>query len=431
MSVILSHTMTAPFVQQAARALHEAGLLHRYVTGLRDKPDAAAQRAARALGRLIGFDLGAQLRKRAVTEVPLNLVEDHPWGEVLRLLSGRLDRSGRISDLVWERTETAFDRSVARCLDGNLTAVYGYEYSARHTFARARELGLATIYDVPAPEPRFVQDILDRQVARFPELQTPFYWHTAAREPRRIAYRRAEWNLADRVIAASGFTRDSFARAGCDISKVRVVPYGAPVPADREEALRGGSKDGEPLRCLWAGTFSIRKGAHYLLEAWQQADLGSHAQLDVFGSQGLPARLIAPAPAGVTFHGPVSRAALMTHYHRADLLLFPTLCDGFGMVATEAWSRGLPVLTTPHAGAADLLRPGENGLSVPPADTPALAAMLSWCLDHRRELRQMRAAAHATAAGWQWSDYRRALVAALHPVVGHPAVPMTPGPSLV
>jgi glycosyltransferase involved in cell wall biosynthesis len=417
MSILLFHTMTAPHVQQPARALHEAGLLHRFVTGLREKPDAASQRFACQLARLTGYDLAAQLRKRAVTEIPLHLVEDHPWGEWLRLLVGRCDRVGRLSDLVWERTEKAFDRTVARQLDDRIRAVYGYEYSSRQTFARAGQLGIARIYDVPAPEPRFVQNILDREVARFPELQSPFYHHTAARETTRIAYRRAEWDAADLVIANSRFTRESFALAGCDVSKVRVVPYGAPAPVSLEAARAGGTHGQGPVRMLWAGTFGIRKGAHYLLDAWREANLGAHATLDVFGSQALPARLITPQPEGITFHSPVPRAVLMEHYQRADILLFPSLCDGFGMVATEAWSRGLPVLTTSHAGAVDLLRHEENGLLVPPADVGSLAAALQWCVAHRDALRAMRPAAQATAAAWQWTDYRRALASAVAPVL--------------
>ncbi len=410
MSVLLAHTMTAPHVQQPARALYEAGLLSRYITGVRDRPDAFSQRTLCTVARLVGFDLAAQLRKRVVTEVPSALVEDHPWGELLRLLSSRLDRSGRLTDRVWERTETAFDRLVARRLNPKIhQAVYGFEYTARHTFERARKLGLKCIYDVPAPEPRFVQDLIEREVARFPELRTPFFLHSAAREPARIAYRRHEWNDAGLVIAASNFTRDSFARAGLDVSKVRVVPYGAPPCAPAEEARTGGSAGRGPIRFLWAGTFSIRKGAHYLLEAWRAANLGAHAQLDVFGSQGLPARLVTPSPVGVVFHAPVSRAELMAWYQRADILLFPTLCDGFGMVATEAWSRGLPVLTTSNAGAADFLKPNENGLLVPPGDTTALATALTWCVEHRNELQAMRPAAHSTAANWQWHDYRAAL----------------------
>jgi glycosyltransferase involved in cell wall biosynthesis len=413
MSVLISHPSVAPFVQQAARALLEAGQLDRFITTLRYDPGSRAQRWASGAARLCGLDLATQLRRRTVTEIPLSAVESHPGGEIARLLSGRLDRSGRLTDLVWERTEPAFDRRVARRLGPRLTAVYGFEYSSLATFTRARELGLRTAYDMPAPEPRFVQGILDAEIARFPELQTAYHDHTAAREERRIGRRRAEWEAADLVIAASRFTRDSFGRAGLDVGKVRIVPYGAPPPADRAEALGGGTAADEPLRFLWAGTFGIRKGAHYLLDAWRAGGFGRHARLQVFGTPTLPDRLLRPVPEGVEFRGSIPRDQLMAHYAASDALLFPTLCDGFGMVATEAWSRGLPVVTTDGAGVADLLQPGANGLLIKAASAEAIGSALDWCLTHRAELHAMRAAALATAAGWQWPDYRRELAAVL------------------
>lgn len=422
MSVLLAHASVAPFVQQAARALHEAGLLDRFVTTLRWSESSSRQRLACRLAALARFDLATQLRRRRVTELPPDKVESLPAGELLRLLVGRLDPGGRLTDLVWARTEPAFDRAVARRLrPGFHTGVYGYEYSSLATFTRARQLGLPTFYDMPAPEPGFVKNLLDAELDKFPSLRTPYQLHTDAREPSRIARRRAEWHAADLVIAASRFTRDSFARAGLDASKVRIVPYGAPPPAPRDAALAGGSAPDAPLVLLWSGTFSIRKGAHYLLEAWRRHHFGRHARLRVFGAQALPPELLADLPPGIEFGGSIPRDQLMAHYQSSDALIFPTLCDGFGMVATEAWSRGLPVITTESAGAADLLKPRENGLLIHPGSADAIAEVITWCLDHRAGLRAMRETSLATAAAWQWSDYRRALVTALAlPAPGSP-----------
>ncbi len=408
MSLLLFHPSVAVFVQQVARSLHEAGQLERFITTLRDNPTSAVQRLACALGRVAGRDLQVQFRRRAITEIPLDRVESHPWGELLRLATGAVDRDGRLTDLVWEKTETAFDRRVARAVHRGLAGVYGFEFSSLATFQRAHELGVRAVYDIPAPETRFVQALLSAEMEKFPELRTAYHRHTAAREEERTARRRAEWHAADLVLVNSHFTRNSYERAGLDCKKVRVAHLGAPAPVARDAALGStAGKSTPPLTLLWAGTFSVRKGAHYLLEAWRSGQLGRHTRLRVFGAVTLPDRMLHPLPEGVELRGSIPRTELLHHYREADALIFPTLCDGFGMVVTEAWSRGLPVITTDRAGAADLLKPGVNGMLIRAGDPAAIIESVAWCHAHRPELRAMRDGALATASAWQWSDYRR------------------------
>ncbi|MDO8541019.1 MAG: glycosyltransferase family 4 protein [Opitutaceae bacterium] len=406
MSVLLFHPSVAIFVQQVARSLLEAGQLERFITTVLDEPRSIRQRLICAAGRLGGRDLGAQFRRRRLTEIPIEKVEAHPWGELMRLATAAVDRDGRATDFVWEKTELAFDRLVARRLNRGLRAVYGWEHSSLATFQRARELGVAVVYDVPAPETRFVQKLLAAEIEKFPELRTAYHRHTAVREDRRTARRRAEWDAADVILVNSQFTKNSYEQAGLDCSRVRVANLGAPPPVSREQALAAKSP-ARPLTLLWAGTFSIRKGAHYLLEAWRSGRLGLHARLRIFGSNALPDRTLHPLPEGIEFHGSIPRDELLRQYGDADALIFPTLCDGFGMVVTEAWSRGVPVITTDRAGAADLLRSGNNGMLIRAADPAAIIEAVAWCHDHRPELQAMRETALATAAAWQWHDYRR------------------------
>ena len=250
-----------------------------------------------------------------------------------------------------------------------------------------------------------MENLLRAELDRFPELRTSYSQHIEKREARRTARRKREWDLATCVIAASSFTRDSFSADGRDVSKLHVIPYGAPPPADRDATLnrRGAS---QRLNFIWAGTFSLRKGAHYQLTAWRDRHLGRHATLDVYGSVSVPERLLRPAPEGIRFHGAVAREELLNAFQRADALVFPTLCDGFGMVVTEAWSQGLPVILTPRAGACDLLREGENGFSVPPGNADFLGEQLEKLISEPAPLMPMREAALATAASRQWSHYR-------------------------
>jgi glycosyltransferase involved in cell wall biosynthesis len=405
-SVLIFHPSVAIFVQQVARSLHEVAQLDRFITTVRDDPDSFVQRFASAVARVSNRDLRAQFSRRAITEIPLACVETHPWRELLRLAAGVIDRDGRLSDIIWERTETSFDRLVARRVGCDLTGVYGFEHSSLFTFERARDLGLRIAYDVPAPESGYVNRILAEEMASLPELRTAYHQHTARHESRRIARRRQEWQLADIVLVNSNFTKSSYLAAGLDCAKVRVATLGAPPPVLCDQAFTRRSI-AAPLTLLWAGTFGIRKGAHYLLDAWRKGQLGKRATLRVFGKVVLPDRLMRPLPDGIEIRGSVPRDELLRHYREADALIFPTLCDGFGMVATEAWSRGLPVFTTDRAGAADLLKPGINGRFVRAADASSIIEEVEWCHSHRAELTAMREGALASAAAWQWSDYRK------------------------
>lgn len=423
MSVLLVNPMVAPQVRQTALALYEAGLLHRFITTVHHDSSARWQRTAKVLFRAIGYDLEAQLLRRTLSEVPPDLVESIPWGELLRLAIAKLDPTRVAGDVVWEITEREFGRAAARRVRPPVNAVYSYEYCALPVFNEARRRNARVIYETPAAEPRFAFETMRREMAKFPELEESFHRHEARHEERRIRHRRSEWEAADLVIANSCFTRSTYADAGLDTSKVRIVHLGAPPPVSPEIAAVGGGDPTGPLRLVWAGKFGVMKGAHYLLDAWRKGGFARHAQLDVFGLQSLPRTLMRPAPDGIVFHGIVSRAELFGQFAAADALVFPTLSDGFGMVATEAWAQGLPVITTRNAGMADLLRPGENGLITAAGDSQALAATLQWCLEHRKELRAMRRGAQATAAAWQWSDYRKALIEALAPTLAGPQPP--------
>ena len=91
------------------------------------------------------------------------------------------------------------------------------------------------------------------------------------------------------------------------------------------------------------------------------------------------------------------------YYAAADALVLPTPYDAFGMVITEAMACGLPVITTPLAGAAELMTPGVEGLLVDsPADVKALATAMR-ALTTSQELRErMGTAAAALMTQHTW-----------------------------
>lgn len=404
--VIVSRLTPGYFTEQAVLAFDEAGWTPEFLTTLcADGADLAA-----GLLRISG---SRHLRRLGL--VSPACLRTRPFREVVRLVVGRLSKDEILQDRCFHWMRDGFDAWVAGRMRSPVRMVYAYETECLETFRAARRNGVRTVLDLPAPEHDFVENLLWDEFASFPELLTPARRHFRSLQPERTARRHEEFRLADAVVANSRFTARSWVAAGFPEEKIRVVPLGAPEPVPA--GVEGGSGGQGPLRLVWAGTFSVRKGAHYLLEAWRKWNPGAGVQLQVCGSVRLPKPLLSGLPPEITFRGPVPRERLLDEFLGADLLVFPTLCDGFGLVVPEALSRGLPVLTTTEAGASDLVTDRRNGLIVPSRDVEALASSLEWAAANRPLLAAMREEALRSVAGCQWTDYRRRLRQALEPLM--------------
>jgi glycosyltransferase involved in cell wall biosynthesis len=184
---------------------------------------------------------------------------------------------------------------------------------------------------------------------------------------------------AELVICPSAFTRDDVCeRYGVDPGKVRVIPEAPALPAGEAPPPPGGTP-----YVLAVGDLRRKKNLGSLV----------HAFAELHRERAVPHRLVlAGADTGegprlhelaggapVELTGYVSDAALDSLIHGADLLVNPSLYEGFGLVILEAMARGTPVLAAragslPEAGgdAAAYFEPSE-----PDGLRSALAGLLS------------------------------------------------------
>jgi glycosyltransferase involved in cell wall biosynthesis len=65
-----------------------------------------------------------------------------------------------------------------------------------------------------------------------------------------------------------------------------------------------------PPRIIYAGTASIRKGFHYLVEAWKKLDPKESAELHCYGGVTVPEQVTRDLPDSVVLYGRVSREEL-------------------------------------------------------------------------------------------------------------------------
>lgn len=166
-----------------------------------------------------------------------------------------------------------------------------------------------------------------------------------------------------------------------------------------------------PYDCLFMGSWVSRKGIAVLAEAF--ADIVQKrpgTTLTVAGARvhgTTPEEILntfAPQIRASVRVAPLltTEAEIVEQYITHKIMLFPTLFEGFGMVFLEAMACGLPVVTTPIGGMADVIEDGITGVFVPLRDSRALAEAALELLASEQRRREIGALARERAWAFTW-----------------------------
>jgi len=399
-SVLVSHPHVAAVSAGFAECLANEGKLAGYFTGVAfDRTSWSGQAADTLAARW------PVLRNRLLTGVGGKNLRSHPAIEMGARLTGRL-LAGRLRELSpYDVLFIAHDLRVSLARwPGETTAVYAYEDGALRTFRRAARQQIDRLWDLPTPHYLTTEEIFRGEFHRWPGAAIGSPHSEPAWKRRR---KDAELALATKISVASVFTRRSLERLEI-LTPIVVSPYGFPV---EDFELRAQPPSG-PFTVLSVGSHDLRKGTPYLLEAWKRAAIPD-AELHLVGPLRL-AKSFLDSYAGLFRHWPhVPKSELGARYAAADLLAFPTLGDGFGLVIQEAMCCGTPVVTTPCGGGPECITDGEDGWLIPPRDVDALVERLRDCAANRDRAFQIGQRARARAERSTWREAGGAQVRAL------------------
>lgn len=199
-----------------------------------------------------------------------------------------------------------------------------------------------------------------------------------------LALVRRTYPRLDRVVALSkGVAGDIAAYVPADAPRIAMIHNAGvddELAARAAEPIAGLSPDRERPLVVACGRLAPQKGYPDLLDAFAEVhrDLGAH--LWILG-EGPERAALEHRIARLGLAGAVRLLGFQNNPYpymaAADLFVLSSLHEGFGNVLVEAMATGTPVVATdcPH-GPAEIIRDGENGLLVPPADPRALAGAM-------------------------------------------------------
>ena len=238
-------------------------------------------------------------------------------------------------------------------------------------------------------------------------------------------FARASVRRARRVIAVSESTKQDLVKTyGISPAKIDVVHNGVdasyrPLPAGQVAAFR--QQKGLPDRfLLFVGTLEPRKNVVRLVEAYAKLPKERPPLVLVGGKGWFYDEIFCRVEAleltdEVYFPGFVPTEDLPLWYNAADLFVYPSVYEGFGLPPLEAMACGTAVITSTASSLPEVV--GKAGKLVDPTDTDGLATAMAQVLGDREMQEQMEATGLVQAAVFSWEktaqqtadSYRRAL----------------------
>lgn len=380
---------------EGAAALAEAGQLEQLVTDAYF-PDPRWARWAPSLA-------ARYMRPRRHDLIPGELVTTSLKAAAYELL-GRFAAKNR--QAICDGKDAAIGVLAAKMAERADAHLLAYSYYAGPAFSascRLRSRMLFQLHPPVAPLRRLYAEEIEREPLSCASILAEA--ETQPQNPRREAERQAPM-LAQGIICASSFTRRMLIEAGAKVP-IKVVPYGVDASVYRcRQAIPAGK-----FTVAFIGALTQRKGALYLLRSIRA--LAPHVRLVIYTRAPIDAAFRAEFRGlDIEIKSGLSNAQLAEDIVHADVMMLPSIAEGFGLAILEAMACGVPVICTQNTGGADLITHGRDGFVVPIRDVDALINLLAAGLADRARLFEIGQEARKVAEGLNWSRYRSGFVAA-------------------
>ncbi len=402
--LIVSHPTGNANVRALTNSLAENGLLYQFYTCI-------AFFESNYLYKFIQLKPLKEFSKRTFPNNIRPYTSHRPLKELFRLFLGKLNDSKftkhEVGPFCIDNVYKDLDKHVAKKLSEEVM-VYSFEDGALENFKIARAKGVKCFYELPIGYWRAMRDLLERERVLHPEWASTM--ETFKDSDLKLKRKDEEIRFSDHIFVASSFTKKTLEYYPEKLPPISVVPYGFPPVIEKRKyrPLRN-----RKLKILFVGGLSQRKGISYLFEA---ADaLIDKIELTIVGKEPVKnCKLLYKNLEKHHWIPALSHLEILKLMRENDLLLFPSLFEGFGLVITEAMSQGTPVITTDRTCGADLIDHNVDGWIISPGSTDAIIEQIQLILRNPSALEKVGEMAIKKAKTRPWKVYGEEMVQAIN-----------------
>jgi glycosyltransferase involved in cell wall biosynthesis len=260
--------------------------------------------------------------------------------------------------------------------------LFTYSYASLEILKYAKNRGWPTILgqiDPGIEEEKIV--IAEKQ--KYPHLAPD--WHPVP--PSYWEIWQQECALADRVMVNSQWSKQLLEQANIE-AEIEIVPLVYEPPPEAANFTRTYPEKfthERPLRVLFLGLINLRKGVAHCLEAIEQLT-GEPIEFWFVGAIQIEIPEHLRNHPQIRWIGSVPRSETYHYYQKADVFLFPTLSDGFGLTQLEALAWKLPVIASPNCGTINNFQ--SKDLMINTISSQKISNVLLQIIEHPQKLQQ-------------------------------------------
>ena len=293
------------------------------------------------------------------------------------------------------------DHIVAQRLEkmaDEIDIVHTWPLGALETLRTARRLGIATVLERPNAHTRFAYDVVQKECERLGVSLPPDHEHAYKADV--LEKEEEEYRLTDRLLCPSEFTARTFLDQGFPASQLARHIYGYDEKTYYPSAEERDPKRG--LTMLFVGVCAVRKGLHYALDAWLKSPAHRDGTFLIAGEflpayqEKLAAQLAHPSVRVLGHRNDVPE--LMRN---SDVLVLPSIEEGFGLVCTEAMGSGCVPLVS--EACTEICEHMGNAMVHRVGDVEALTEHITMLHEDRELLKRLRKAGLEIAPEVTWA----------------------------
>ena len=325
------------------------------------------------------------------------------------------EKKQRINDTINDR----FGRKIASLAEKeNVDVVVSYDNNSLTLFKNLKKTRpkIVRILDTSAANRIYMKKIYENDFKISPEFAQKLKEECSILQSDQILNRiQEEIEFSQYFLVGSNFVKRSLEYSGVDSEHIYVCPYGVDTGVFHREDLKI-RKENEQIRFVFVGGTKQLKGLSYMLEAFLKVDHKKVA-FTIIGEDDLNDDLKRKYARDVTFTGIVPHSEIPALLQNSDVMVFPSLGEGFSLSMVEALACGLPIISSCNTGVNDYIQDGVNGFVVPIQDSVAIAEKMQWFIEHREKIPEMGLNAIKTAKKLTWENYYEKVGCAIEDIV--------------